>query len=77
MKYTVFVKNDSSHYPIRSVDLKSERAAIKKAKDWAKEHPNDLVFIEFYRPSDGQIGYINRDGAAITGKSWTSPESGK
>lgn len=36
----------------------------------AKKHPGE-VFVEWFRRSDGQKGYLNSDGNhAITGKAW-------
>ncbi len=47
----------------------SESAAIKAAKELVANGRRN-VFIEFYRFSDGQWGYINPDGAGLTGKRW-------
>jgi hypothetical protein len=47
----------------------SESAAEKLADELAKDEENH-VFVSFYRSSDGQHGYLNRDGHAITGKRW-------
>jgi len=45
------------------------RAATATAKKEAKTDSH--VFVSFYRASDGQHGYLNRDGNhAITGKAW-------
>lgn len=52
------------------IDL-SKRDAIKTAKEVAAEHPEDNVFVTWGRASDGQQGYLNRDGNhEITGKRW-------
>lgn len=70
--FTVVLTSEAgSPYPIASKSENTEKAAIKKAEDWASEHPDKLVFIEYFRSNDGQKGYINRDGFDITGKSWT------
>jgi hypothetical protein len=64
MRYSVKV-NDQ----IIATELKL-REAIKTAKAEAQEEDN-LVFITWFRSSDGQHGYYNSDGNhAITGKSW-------
>ena len=73
IKYTVFVKNVDSQNPLYERILKSEKEAVLQAQKWAEEHPNELVFVRFDRSTDGQTGYINPDGASITGKSWTTP----
>lgn len=70
--YTVILSDVFKEYPLQVQEEKSERDARKTAKKWAKEYPDKLVFIEFFRKSDGQRGYINRNGASITGRSWTS-----
>lgn len=52
--------------------VKTQKAAEELADTWATNNPDKQIFVSFYRASDGQRGYINRDGAAITGKSWTN-----
>lgn len=47
----------------------SESAAIKAAKELVANGRRN-VFIEFYRPSDGQSGYINPGGSGLTGTRW-------
>jgi len=46
--------------------------AIKTAKIKAAESGEEYqVFVSFFRPSDGQRGYLNRDGNhEITGTAW-------
>jgi hypothetical protein len=64
MRYSVKV-NDQ----ITAVDLKL-REAIKTAKVEAQDK-NNLVYITWFRSSDGQHGYYNSDGNhSITGKAW-------
>ena len=65
MKYTVEIKNKDSHIP----DL-TEKEAIEQAKLYAED--GDEVFITWFRESDGQHGYLNRDGHGITGQAWTA-----
>ncbi len=50
----------------------SEKTAIAKAKRLAQNPRNGQVFIQWYRSTDGQHGYLNPNGDhAITGKSWS------
>lgn len=69
--YHVYRKEEGSPYDTAGLDFVDENKAINKAREWAKEHPDQLVFISFFRKNDGQKGYINRDGAGFTGQPWT------
>ena len=44
--------------------------AIHRAKELAASDPDLKVYISWFRPSDHQRGYLNRDGYAITGSAW-------
>lgn len=68
-KYTVTMEGLTVN---KEEQHKHKGHAIAKAKKWAKAYPTSEVFILFYRSTDGQHGYINKDGAELTGKSWTS-----
>jgi|GEM_PF-6002627 len=59
-------------YAIKSETVSTESEAIRIAKEWASEFRNteNGVYIEFFRESDHQHGYINPDGAGIGGKNW-------
>ncbi|MEB6549054.1 hypothetical protein MXL46_08090 [Heyndrickxia sporothermodurans] len=71
-KYTVTLTEEAgSPYPLKGKTTEIKTEAINTAEKWAKENPDKLVFIEFYRSNDGQKGYINKDGAGISGTSWT------
>lgn len=72
MNYNVVVRPVIG-YDVKGKSVGSKKEAIALAKQWAKEQvdPDNNVYIEFYRSSDGQQGFINPDGAGITGKSWT------
>lgn len=49
----------------------SKKQAIMFAETAADNYPNDRVFVSWGRASDGQQGYLNRDGNhAIVGKAW-------
>ena len=47
-----------------------ESQAERHAMAYAKAHPGKHVFLRFFRDSDHCQGYINRDGAACTGRAW-------
>ena len=76
MKYTVTANNiidtgkgyyESDHAEAHGL---TEKAAVKKAEFYKAQGLN-RVFISFFRPSDGQAGYLNPiEGHGITGKSW-------
>lgn len=64
MKYTVSV-GDECYAPMC---LKS---AIRIARIQADTNPEKAVFVSWYRPSDGQAGYVNRNGDhVIIGDAW-------
>ena len=46
----------------------SRKAAVSEATNAATA--GSQVFIETFRASDGQKGYLNPDGYSITGESW-------
>jgi hypothetical protein len=49
----------------------SKKAATAEAKRAAGEYPNDKIYVSWHRSTDGQHGYLNRDGShAITGAAW-------
>ncbi|WP_217562821.1 hypothetical protein [Paenibacillus sp. GbtcB18] len=74
-KYSVTVTDEAgSPYPIRHSEHTARNKAIEQAKNWAKEYSDKLVFIQFYRDIDGQVGYINPDGMDLVGRSWIDPE---
>jgi len=72
IKYTVTTEPPVG-YPVRQQEVATEAQAIDIAETWAQEFVDteNGVYIEFVRHSDGQHGYINRDGAAVGGRSWT------
>jgi hypothetical protein len=75
MKYTVSIE-PTVGYTVKEKTVSSESEAIEIAKTWAAEVDGDSengVYISFSRNSDGQTGYINPDGAGISGKNWANP----
>jgi len=47
----------------------TKKAAISRAERLAADTDNH-VYISWFRSSDNQHGYLNRDGHGITGKRW-------
>ena len=69
MKYTVTTEFEGISISEQSGLSKAE--AIRTAKNEAKSDTDNQVFVNWYRKSDGQTGYLNSDGDhAITGKAW-------
>ena len=71
MKYSVSIYSVGNSQAENWRDDLSKKEAEEMARTWAKENPNNQVFISWARKSDGQKGYLNPDGNhAITGKAW-------
>lgn len=52
-------------------EARTKTAAVKRAKTTVDEFPDHVVFVTWFRSSDGQMGYINPNGDhAIIGISW-------
>ena len=70
--FTVVVKEEPGHPDIIADDvLYDEAAAIEQAEAWVDKYPDKMIYIEYYRPSDGQQAYLNRSGYDLSGESWT------
>lgn len=70
MRYTVNVIANTGQTIMSTPDC-SEAEAKKVAKADVKKYPNHQVFIQWFRLSDGQHGYLNPDGNhSITGDAW-------
>jgi len=70
MKYTVTEYRDDG-IPVESEDGLTLTEAKRVARSTAHKHPHNQVFIEWFRISDGQHGFVNPDGNdAITGEPW-------
>lgn len=73
LSYTVVLFDEVGDlYPRKEETHKSKTIAVSIAEKLAKENPSKVVYINFYRSTDGQHGFINRDGAGMTGRSWTT-----
>lgn len=72
--FTITVEDEpGSPYPILSEKVTSEQKAKTLAIELAITHKNKYVYIHFYRMSDSQQGFLNRDGYGITACNWASP----
>lgn len=69
-RFTVMMKEKGAWEEEYIQDFQNEKAARTHAENLAKENPNKQVFVSFFRKSDGQHGYINREGADVTGSAW-------
>lgn len=68
--WTVITQDQETNETTRSFAANSEKEAKQTAKEWAKKFNNELVYVEYFRKSDGQQMYLNDDGYDLTGKSW-------
>lgn len=49
----------------------SREEAEETARRLCRELPGESVFVEFFRESDSQRGYLNPDGSfSVTGRTW-------
>ena len=60
--------------PEQSETVYDEQEAIEIAEKWAETHSDKYVYIRYFRRSDEQHAYLNRDGYDISGKNWTDKE---
>jgi len=68
MKYAVIEQTEGGENTLWH-DL-TKKQAVVKAKTLAK-HTDGNIYVEWYRASDGQRGYLNPDGShAITGEAY-------
>lgn len=71
MKYSISIK-DYQGYEVESIANLSKRQAIARVK---KIKPNieigKKIFVEFFRQSDGQYGYLNPNANhELIGEAW-------
>lgn len=70
MKYTIVVDHEGreEYIPLQS---RNQRQAMTAMRNYVHRNPDTVAFLEFFRASDGQRGYINPDGnASPTGHKW-------
>ena len=71
MEYHVEAETETGYVvPELGGIVNGERRAKKLAEQTADEHPELYVYIKWFRASDGQHGYLNRDGHSPVGKRW-------
>lgn len=69
--FTVTIEDEpGTPYPIKQKEVENDSEAVELAKKWAKNYPNEFVYIHYFRAKDGQRGYVNPDGYGITGQDW-------
>lgn len=81
--YSIEIKDDQTGELKDCIELvehtnadasRADADAREKMQDWLENEydptNNDLIYLAFDRDSDGQHGYINRDGASPVGKQW-------
>jgi hypothetical protein len=71
ISYTVTAGNDNN--PLATCyqqSAKGEKQAARVAEAMCAEHPTLPVYVEFYRRSDSQHGYLNRNGHDLVGQDW-------
>lgn len=74
MKYSITVTDEQGFSDFVYID-KTQEQAKKLANELANDpkYAGRNIFITFYRPSDGQTGYLNPDGNhSPTGESWNN-----
>ncbi|EJR51714.1 hypothetical protein IIO_06173 [Bacillus cereus VD115] len=59
-------------YPTKHKEVDNEQEAVELAEKWAAEYKSEFIYINYYRSSDAQKGYLNPDGYNITGEDWAS-----
>ena len=68
--YTAIIRSLGSEKNL-ALTAKTDEGARRQTIKIAREHPDDQVFCEFFRASDGCRGYINRNGFATpTGRAY-------
>jgi len=68
MKYTVELHTEND-YPQEVQTVKGEAKARKLAHESARVL-NGQVYVTWFRATDEQKGYLNRDGHNPVGKAW-------
>ena len=48
----------------------TEKEAARVAERMSREDDGNNVYVSWFRASDGQCGYLNRDGHDTTGERW-------
>jgi hypothetical protein len=72
MNYTIFIKDREGDL-ISEYTVKGQKAAMQaaEAERANPENKDNLIFVSWFRSSDGQRGYLNPNGDhKIIGKAW-------
>ena len=70
--WTVITEDRETMQSLRHHEVYTEEKAIKKAQQWVADHPDEDVYVQYYRKSDGLKVFLNMDGGYdSTGHPWT------
>ena len=67
--YTIELQYQTMDVDYVQLPARSDAEAVRQMEQYPRPE-NARAYLTFYRESDGQYGYINRDGASAVGKSW-------
>lgn len=70
MKLTIITTDGT--FDLRSKPAVNKKQAVQVAREWAEKYPNESVYITFFRPTDGQHGFLNPNGFGISGHPWAA-----
>lgn len=72
MTFSITIDRYSGSYEIVPIEAKTARKAMAAMREYMASVPaEDDAYLTWYRPSDGQHGYINPSGDfAINGTPW-------
>lgn len=71
IKYYVEIQQETGFIDYRPLTARTDTARINQTAKIAKANPDCHVFCAFERSTDGQHGYLNRDGNHdITGRAY-------
>lgn len=69
-KYTIYSINGAEQQ-WQTLTARTDEGARRQMQRYLQSaHGWQEIYLEFFRASDGQHGYINRNGADLVGKSW-------
>lgn len=69
MEYSVLITMQGT--TMESIGGLTEKEAIELAKEKKLDLDGHAVYVQWFRASDGQKGYLNPDGnSSITGEAW-------
>jgi hypothetical protein len=72
-RYTIVISYPDRPNMLIPLTARTDKGAIRQLKKWmAPVYLGDgkKIFLRFYRPCDGTVGYLNRSGASHVGWPW-------